>query len=138
MMKHLICAAILSAGASAAALGQTAQERAEARLAEFSATGETTTCLSTTRIRNITPIDDTRWLVTTRGGGTYINEVSRGCHGAASPFYYLQYQVSGSQLCRGEIVRIVDTGSRMEAGACGLGVFERVEPVTAAGGETGS
>ncbi|WBQ13866.1 hypothetical protein L2D00_04075 [Hyphomonadaceae bacterium BL14] len=136
MIKHLICAAILSAGVSAAALGQTAEERAEARLAEFTATGETTTCLSTTRIRSITPIDDTRWLVTMRGGGTYINQVSRGCHGAASSFNYLQYQVSGSQLCRGEIVRVIDTGSRMEAGACGLGVFERVEPAAAAGGET--
>lgn len=137
-MKHLMCAALLAAGVSATAFAQTAEERAEARLAEFSATGETTTCLSTTRIRNITPVDDTRWLVTTRGGGTYINEVSRGCHGAASPFYYLQYRTSGSQLCRGEIVRVVDTGSRMEAGACGLGVFERVVPVAEAGGETGS
>ncbi len=138
MMKYLICAAILSASASAAALGQTAQERAEARLAEFSSTGETTTCLSTTRIRHITPIDDTRWLVTTRGGGTYMNEVSRGCHGAASSFNFLQYRVPGGQLCRGEIVRVIDSGSRLEAGACGLGAFERLEPVAAAAAETGS
>lgn len=138
MMKHLIYAAFLSAGVSMAAFGQSAEERAEARLAEFSPTGETVTCLSMTRINQITPIDDTRWLVTTRGGGTYLNEVSRGCHRAASSFNYLEYRVSGGQLCRGEIIRVIDSGSRMESGACGLGVFQRVEPVNAAAGEAGS
>lgn len=129
MMKQVMSAAVLAAGLTAAASAQSAEERAEARLAEFRPTGETTTCLSTSRIRQITPIDDTRWLVTTRGAGTYLNEVSRGCFGASSPFNYLQYQVSGAQLCRGDIVHVIDTGAGMQTGACGLGEYQRVEPV---------
>ncbi|MCC5997382.1 MAG: hypothetical protein JJU18_13545 [Oceanicaulis sp.] len=130
MMKHALCAALLAAGVSAAAIGQSSQERAEARLAEFAPTGETRSCLSTTRIRNITPLDDSRWLVETRGGDIWLNEVSRGCFGAASAFSYLEYRVPGGQLCRGEIVRVIDQSSRMNRGACGLGEYQLLERAT--------
>lgn len=129
MIKHVMGAAVIALGLGAAAQSQSAEERADARLSQFTQTGETRSCLSTTRIRSITPLDDSRWLVTTRGGETYLNEVSRGCFGASSPFSYIEYRVPGGQLCRGEIVRVVDQSAHMTRGACGLGEYQRLEAV---------
>ena len=84
------------------------------------------------------PLDDSRWLVTTRGGDTYLNEVSRGCFGAASPFSYIEYRVPGGQLCRGEIIRVVDQSAQTVRGACGLGEYQRLEPVSSETADTGA
>ncbi|MCH8489990.1 MAG: DUF6491 family protein [Oceanicaulis sp.] len=138
MIKHVMGAAVIALGLSAAAHSQSTQERADARLAQFTETGESRSCLSTTRIRSITPLDDSRWLVTTRGGDTYLNEVSRGCFGASSPFSYIQYRIPGGQLCRCEIIRVVDTSSNMSRGACGLGEYQRLEPVAAGQADAGA
>lgn len=138
MIKHAMGAAVIALGLSAAANSQSNEERADARLAQFTETGETRSCLSTTRIRSITPLDDSRWLVTTRGGDTYLNEVGRGCFGAASPFSYIEYRVPGGQLCRGEIVRVIDSSARMTRGACGLGEYQRLEPAADGQADTGA
>ncbi|KAA5804742.1 hypothetical protein F1654_01695 [Alkalicaulis satelles] len=138
MIKHVMCAALLAAGAGAAGLAQSPQERAEARLAEFAPTGETRTCIATHRIRHITPIDDRRWMVELRGGETWLNEVSRGCFGASSPFSYLQYRVPGGQLCRGEIIQVKDQSTRMTRGACGLGDYQQLERAQTDAADTGA
>jgi hypothetical protein len=138
MIKHAMGAAVLALGLGAAAQSHSPEERADARLAQFTETGDTRSCLATTRIRNITPLDDSRWLVTTRGGDTYLNEVSRGCFGASSPFSYIQYRIPGGQLCRGEIIRVVDTSTNMARGACGLGAYQRLEPVASEQADMGA
>jgi len=138
MIKQFIGAAVIALGLSGAVHAQSDEARADARLAQFAETGETRSCLSTTRIRNITPLDDSRWLVTTRGGDTYLNEVSRGCFGAASAFSYIEYRVPGGQLCRGEIIRVVDQSAQTVRGACGLGEYQRLEPVSSETADTGA
>jgi len=99
-------------------------------LAGFERSGETVSCLSTTRIDDIDPIDETHWLVTLRSGDTYLNTVSRGCSRAGSSFTYLQYRTTGSRLCRGEIVRVIDdSSSGISSGSCSLGVYEELTPI---------
>lgn len=100
-----------------------------AALAGLERSGETVSCLSTRRIDNINPVDDRNWLITTRGGPTYLNTVSRGCFNADSPFSYLRYRTSGTSLCRGEFVEVVDSSAGFVQGSCSLGHFEELIPI---------
>lgn len=100
-------------------------------LAGLERSGETRSCLSSYQIDYIDPVDDHHWLITTRGRDTYLTEVSRGCRNADSSFTYLQYRSRG-QLCRGDIVHVIDSGTRMQQGACSLGEYELLTPVETA------
>ena len=101
----------------------------EARLAEFERTGETRACLQTYLIDRIEALDEERFLVETQGGDVYLNEVNGRCSGAGRGGNAITYATSISSLCRGEIIRVVDTTSRITAGSCSLGAFERLEPL---------
>lgn len=97
-------------------------------LAAYDVTGETESCLSTRRIDQIKPLDERHWMVETVNGDMYLNRVGRGCNGADRSFSYLQYDTPTAQLCRGEIIRVIDNGSNMVQGSCGLGDYERLAP----------
>lgn len=131
-----LAAAGLLAGFTAACATEGAADRAQARseaadavLADYTATGETRSCLSTRSIDEIDPLDATRWLVTLRNGDAYLNEVGSGCRAAANDFTYLQYTTPGGRLCANEIVRVRDRGTDMVSGSCGLGQFQALEPI---------
>jgi hypothetical protein len=98
-------------------------------LAGFERTGETVSCLSTRQIDDINPINDENWLITTRDGDTYLNTVSGGCFNADSPFTYLAYRTTGSRLCRGDVVRVMNSSSRSVQGSCALGEYEELRPI---------
>jgi len=115
----------LSACASASTAERKTSERAAERLAEFDRTGEITNCLSSGQINSINALDEYNFLVRVGPNKYYLNEVSR-CSGAASSFNRLQYTLHGSQLCRNEIILVVDNSSGFTVGSCGLGSFERL------------
>lgn len=92
-------------------------------------TGEARNCVMLTRVDTIDRVDERAWIVTMRGGDQYLNRVGRGCRQAASPFTYISYRVPTSQLCRGEIVQVVDNTSHIPMGSCALGEFESLSPV---------
>ncbi len=130
-LKLLACAALAGAAFTSAAAAQSErdQEALEALEARYERTGETRSCVSLTRLDQIRPVTDEIWLFIMRGGDTYLNEVGRGCNGAASPFTFLTYEVPGSQLCRNEIVRVVEQSTpRFTRGSCGLGEFQALRP----------
>ena len=52
-----------------------------------------------------------------------------GCSRADSPFTYLSYEVHGSQLCKGDLVRVMDQGSSIAGPGCGLGEYERLTEI---------
>jgi hypothetical protein len=52
----------------------------------------------------------------------YRNDVHGSCRGAGDD-YILVNQVFGSQLCRGDITRLVDRTSGFYAGSCSMGNF---------------
>ena len=100
------------------------------RLAGFERTGETRNCVSLSQVRTIQPLDDRHFLIELRNRETYLNVTLGRCNQAASRNTYLQYSVPANQLCRGEIVNVIDNGpGPFLAGTCGLGDFERLVPV---------
>ncbi len=115
----------LSACASASVAKGEISESAAKRLAQFERTGETTNCVGSRRINSITPLDEYNFLVRVGLNSYYLNQVS-GCNGADSSFNRLQYKLHGGQLCRNEIIQVVDNSSGMTVGSCGLGSFERL------------
>lgn len=129
-MKHRILstgliASIALAGGAFTASAQEMSDAAAEGLAGYERTGETRTCIGLTRLRSIRPLDDRHFLVEMRNGDMYLNVVNGRCTSAASSHTYLQYSVPGSQLCRNEIVTVMDSGGAGHmAGTCGLGSFE--------------
>ncbi|GJL92946.1 hypothetical protein [Hyphococcus sp.] len=130
-LAFAFCAAVGVLGAVSAQAKNEMSDKVAAKLAGFESTGETTSCLSTTQIRSINALDDWRFLVRANGGDYYLNEVSNRCSGAARGNNRLQYTMSGSQLCRNQIITIVDNSSGMTVGSCGLGSFEKLEKAPA-------
>lgn len=119
-------AVLLSVGP---AMAQEPTERAAERLAQYEATGETRTCISTSRIGSMIALDDNHFLIEVRGGEVLLNRVRGRCNQAASAFTRMEYRVTGSQLCRNDIINIVDNSSGLWSGSCSLGDFEVLVPV---------
>lgn len=119
-------AVLLAAGP---ALAQEPTERAAERLAQYEATGETRNCISTSRIGSMIALDDNHFLVEVRGGDVLLNRVRGRCNQAASGFTRMEYRVSGTQLCRNDIINIVDNSSGLWSGSCSLSDFEVLVPV---------
>ncbi len=131
-MNHYALVAALSAiglagCATAASDNNEISERAAKRLAEFDRTGEVDSCLNLRQINQITALDDHRFLVRVGANRYYLNEVKGRCSGAARTSTRLQYTTSHSQLCRNEIISVVDNTAGFTVGSCGLGGFERLE-----------
>ncbi|PWE16649.1 hypothetical protein DDZ18_12870 [Marinicauda salina] len=121
-------ASLMFAAACASAQTTDRSADADARLAEFERTGETRACVQTYLIDEMEALDESRFLVEMRGGDFYLNEVNGRCAGAGRGGTALSYSTSITSLCRGEIIRVFDTGAEMTVGSCALGAFERLEP----------
>ncbi len=95
----------------------------------YELTGQTRTCLPLRSIDDITPLNEGAWLVTTNSRDAYVSRVNGGCRAATRPFTYLSYSVPGAQLCRGEIVTVMDQGMNSPVGSCSIGTFEELSPL---------
>jgi len=131
-MKY--ASAITALGASlvvaACATAQTDQGEGATFVPEgYQLTGEARNCLSLQAIDDIDTVSDEAWIVTTRSRDTYLTRVGRGCRSASQNFTYITYDVHGSQLCRGEIVRVIDQGTNSTIGSCAIGEFEELSPL---------
>ena len=123
----LIGSSIVFAAACATAASGGMSEKAAATLAQYEPTGETESCIGLRNIRSMSPLDEQNFLVKVTGGKVYLNRVSGRCAGADSAFNRLQYKTSINQLCRNEIITVVDNTQGFTVGSCGLGTFERLE-----------
>ena len=132
MKTSVLAMAALAAGVSTIGITTSVlakdkmSERAAKRLAQFEQTGEMKTCLNVRSINSMTALDDNHILVRTGVNDYYLNRAS-GCGGAARSGNRLQYTISGGNLCRNQIVKVVDNSSGFTVGSCGLGSFERLE-----------
>ncbi len=116
------------AGAACASSGSyEMSEEVSTRLAEFERTGDYQSCLGLRRINHIKPLDERTFLVQVGVNDYYLNQTSSSCRGADSTFNRLQYTIPSSQLCRNEIISVVDNSTGFTVGSCGLGDFERLE-----------
>ena len=129
MNKYSIafCASVAAiSGANAYAMAQKSDRLAET-LEKYERTGEFENCLSLRSIRSMTALDDEHFLVRVGGGRYYLNETRR-CSGASRFGNRIQYTIRGvSQLCKNEIITIVDNSTGITVGSCGLNAFERLE-----------
>lgn len=129
-MRHLSVLTVLCASMSVSSLALAEEpelsQDAQDALTAFELSGESRSCLSTRRIRDIEPIGESEWLVELTNGSYYLNRVGRGCRNAGEPFSYMQYTTYGGNLCRGEIVRIIDNSGHFTRGSCSLGDFEQL------------
>jgi hypothetical protein len=127
LLLSIIPAAIAASAGCATAPKDELSPEAAAELAKFERTGEMQSCVSIANLNQIKPLSDKLFLVRVGVNDYYLNEVSGRCSGASSSFSHLQYTTSLTQLCRNEIIHVVDTSTGMHLGACGLGSFEKLK-----------
>lgn len=125
-MKYLLLLALTAAAGCATVEQEEITQAAQERLADFERTGEMRSCLNLRSISQITPLDDRHFLVRAGVNDYYLNVVSGRCAGAGRFSNRLQYTTSLSQLCRSEIINVVDNSTGFVMGSCGLGSFERL------------
>lgn len=99
----------------------------------YELTGESRQCLSARRVDSVTPLTEEAWLVRVGPGQAYLTRISGVCPAAMRSFTYLQYEVHGGQICRGEIVTVKDRDTHMFAGSCSFGRFEQMRRVETTG-----
>jgi len=115
----------ICAGLAAAAGVSAASPADRDALSKFDRTGEKSNCVNMAST-SITAVDEHTLLFRVGPGDFYVNETSGRCNDADSPFTRIEVTLYGSQLCKGEIVKLVDQNSGMFKGACALGVFEKL------------
>ncbi|MEQ8934535.1 MAG: hypothetical protein RIE56_01935, partial [Amphiplicatus sp.] len=121
----LIGAATLAASCATGAAVQRVNEGAAETLAKYEPTGETERCVNTSRISQMTAVDENTLLFRLGVNDYYVNKVRGRCNGATYSSNRFQYKVTGSQLCSIDIIDVVDT-SGFIAGTCSLGEFEEL------------
>jgi hypothetical protein len=91
-------------------------------------TGETVNCISASRIRQITPVTESKFLIDVGVRDYYLAEMNGRCSGATSMSNRLQYEVSGVGLCRNQIISVVENGGGgFQTGSCSVRSFEKLE-----------
>ena len=125
-MKHILVLALvgLAAGAVAAdepQMLQRDQERLDRMLAGRTA-GTPVSCVRQRDLRGNRSFGES--VITFEGVGDtiWVNRPPGGCP-TLGPSRALVTRTTSTQLCRGDIVNVVDTVSRFEHGGCGLGEF---------------
>jgi hypothetical protein len=128
MMKLLLAipaAMLLAAPAvsgEAPVLTEKQQVKLDKRLAGRTA-GEPQSCINANDQRNMTVIsDDILIFSSSRNAKTiYVNKPYGGCRNAEGSI--LSYKRSTASLCKGEIIQLIDSSSRIAMGSCAFGEF---------------
>ena len=126
MLKKSMLIGLLWATGCASTVAEPVDEDAAEKLAQFERTGEVTSCLNVRQISNITAVDERTLLIETGVNDYYVSDLSSDCNGATRPSTRFEYSTSTAQLCRNEIIRIIDSGGRFLVGSCGMGSFEKL------------
>ena len=84
--------------------------------------GPPQSCLSILSANDMKVVDENTILYF-HGSTTYRNDPPGGCPGIGRPGNAMVTHPTSSQLCRGDIVQVVDTSSGIFAGSCVMGDF---------------
>jgi hypothetical protein len=84
--------------------------------------GKPVSCINLRDIRSTKTIGDRTLLYETSSQLVYRNDPVGGCP-ASAPGRTLITRTPSTQLCRGDIVRVVDLTAGFDVGSCGLGDF---------------
>ncbi|MEE2692780.1 MAG: DUF6491 family protein [Pseudomonadota bacterium] len=129
MRKFMVVgvAAVAAAACATTAGSERVNKAAAQTLAEHQPTGKTERCISTSRISQMTAVDENTLLFRTGVNDYYVNKVKGRCNGATLASNRFEYRVSTAQLCSIDIINVVDSSGFIN-GTCSLGVFEELEP----------
>jgi hypothetical protein len=127
MLKKSMLIGLLWATGCASTGAEPVDEDAAEKLAQFERTGEVTSCLNVRQISNITAVDERTLLIQSGVNDYYVSDLESDCNGATRSSTRFEYSTSTAQLCRNEIIRIVDSGGKFLVGSCGMGSFERLK-----------
>lgn len=123
-MRIFLSAALLAGCATATS--EPVNESAAARLASLKRTGVKQTCLSIPLMNEITAVDEKTLLIRSGADNWYVSDLATRCRGVVSRGNRIEYTTSLPQLCRNDILRIVDNTNGFLVGSCGMGSFERL------------
>lgn len=118
--------AAAAATCASSAISEPRTPKAEAALAKALAgkvAGKPVDCLPPLRTNGMTVIDENTILFRRNSNLVYRNDPPGGCSPLSQGRFALVTKTPGSGLCRGDIAQVVDTVSRLPAGACALGAF---------------
>jgi hypothetical protein len=85
--------------------------------------GAPVSCLPPFRTGDMTVVDDNTVLFKGGHNRVYRNDPPGGCSPMSWGGYTLVTRSNSAQMCRGDIVQVVDVGSGQIAGSCALGDF---------------
>lgn len=128
MRLILALGGMLAAASCASTPVERVNEAAAAKLAEFDRTDDVRSCINSRNINSMTAVDERTLLVRVGVNEYYVNDLSGRCSGATRNSNRFEYTTSTSQLCRNDILRVVDNTGGFVAGSCGVGSFVKLEP----------
>lgn len=126
---RLVAALFVAAAASAcasSAVNEPRTAKAELKLQKAlqgKVAGAPVKCLRSTRTGDMTIVDDNSILFRDGRNRVYRNDPLGGCSPMGRGGYALVTHPVTGEMCRGDIVQVVDLSSRMLAGSCSLGDF---------------
>lgn len=118
------CLALGLAAAASAAPKLTGEAKLQRMLKGYTA-GAKTSCISLAPSMDSTKIEGVG-MVYGRGRTLFVNRFDRGCP-SLDAFRSIVTRTPSTQLCRGDIARVVDLTTRIEGGSCVFGDFTRYE-----------
>ncbi|GAB4518352.1 MAG: hypothetical protein Kow00133_03350 [Amphiplicatus sp.] len=119
-------AALLAAMSCATTASERVDEKVVDKLAGLERTGEKVTCLNVRNITSIDAADEKTFLVRVGVNDYYVNEARGRCSGATQTFNHLEYTITTTQLCKLDIIRVMDNQTGTFYGSCSLGEFEKL------------
>jgi hypothetical protein len=115
------CLAALAAGSAEGQQRHSGGERALSEVLTGRSPGRPVNCISLRAVRSSLIIDRTA-IVYDVGGTLYVNRPRSGASSLDDDDVLIT-RTTGSQLCRLDMVRLVDRGSRVQSGSVSLGQF---------------
>ena len=126
-MNRTFLVALVWAAGCATTNAEPVNKGAAETLDQYERTGEVQSCLNLRQISSINAVDENTLLIKSGVNDYYVNDVKGRCHGATRNSTRFQYTTSLNQLCRNDILKIVDNGGDFIVGSCGVGSFEKLE-----------
>ncbi len=96
------------------------------QMAEYSDTGEVSNCLSLVRINRTEVWDDWHILFRMRNGDLWLNALPRKCSRLGREASFM-YENAINQLCKMDIITVLDTSTNIKGPSCSLGDFQKIE-----------
>ena len=124
MRKIFALAAVAAAACTAGPVepGVDDEGRLAAALRDYEQTGPADACVSLRELRGNRSVGEGAIIFDGHGDRIWVNRPPAGCP-SMNDFRALRTETTANQLCRGDIATVIDVGTGLHYGSCGLGEF---------------